>query len=147
MSYVKTYTIEIGGVSRKYTKIEYETKLENTTPTRFDATIEFDTDYAYFDLVEIKCNGTTEWKGFLEDYAIDWDSNGRYIKVGGRDTDVLRWKVWCENFTDMHSNTGGFFGQVNATELIKFVMRRPKSDLGLEYSNNKSGWGIDAGKI
>lgn len=143
----KSYTLEIGGVERVYSKINYEDKLEKTTPSKFSATIKLYDDLDYFDLVEIKCNGTTEWKGFLEDYDIDWSSNGANINVGGRDTSIILWKKWVEGFSDMHPDTQGFFGYVNAVELIQFLLRSPKSDYGTDFPNNKSGWGIDAGTI
>lgn len=143
---VKSYTLEIGGVERAYSNISYEDKLEKTTPSRFDATIKYYADINYFDLVEIKCNDTIEWKGFLEDLEIDWKgSGGRKIKVGGRDNSIILWKKWCENFSNNHEGTLGFFGRVNASELIKFLLRCPKSDLDpILNPYNKEGWGIDA---
>src|SRR3989304_9793091 len=144
---VKIYTLEIGGIARNYKDFKIEDKLDKKTPARFDALIEFSDDLQYFDLVEAKCNGTTEFRGFLEDYEIDWSSDGRYIKVGGRDNSIITWKKWVENFSDMHENTQGFFGYVNAVELVKFFLRSPKSDFGTAFPNNKSGWGIDAGQI
>lgn len=142
------WTLEIGGTERAYTTLDFENKLEKKTPTLFSATIEFAADIDYFDLVEIKKDGTTEWKGFLENFEVDWESGGRYVDVGGRDTSVIQWKKWCENFVNMHTDTGGFFGLINAVELVKLMLRTPRSDLDPDiYPNNKSGWGLDAGKL
>src|SRR3972149_2925676 len=141
------YTLEIGGVARKFVDLNYETKLVNKSPTKITAKIEYAADIDYFDLIEIKSDGTTEWKGFLEDKDIDWSSGGRYLDIGGRDTSVIEWKKWCENFINMHPDTGGFFGSVSAMELIKFILRCPKSDPVNLYPHNKEGWGIDAGRI
>lgn len=146
---VKTYTLEIGGVERAYLTFNYEDKLDKATPSRFDATIKYYADIEYFDLVEIKCNGTTEWKGFLEDLEIDWKgSGGRKIFVGGRDNSIIVWKKWCENFSNFHEGTSGFFGRVNASKLLQFILRCPKSDLSPTlYPFNKSGWGLDNSKL
>jgi hypothetical protein len=143
---VKTYTLEIGGVEREYLTCDYEDKLKKSTPSRFDAVIKYYGDLNYFDLVEIKCNGDVEWKGFLEDMDIDWKSSGgRKIKVGGRDNSIILWKKWCDNYVNMHEGTSGFFGRVNASELIQFLLRCPTSDLDPVLNPyNKSGWGIDA---
>jgi hypothetical protein len=144
---VGVWTIEVGGSSRKYKKIDFERKLDNKTPSKFTATVEFNSGIDYWDLVEIKRDGTTEWKGFVEDKDEAWDSNNHLLNIGGRDTTVILWKKWSESFVDMHEATKGFFGNVSVTELIKLLLRCPKSDLGEEFPYNKEGWGIDKSKI
>jgi len=143
----KTWTIEIGGTSRNYRDINIARKLGRESATEFSATIEYYASINYFDLVEIKRDGTAEWKGYIEDIDIKWDKNGRFLRVYGRDTTLILWKKWGENFSNLHEGTLGFFGSVNANELIKFLLRTPKSDPVHDFPNNKEGWGIDYSKI
>ena len=141
------WTIEVGGVARKYKNIKFERKLDRKSPTKFSATVEYASNISYFDLVKIKRDGTVEWKGFVEEIDIDWDKEGRYLYISGRDTTIILWKKYIENFSSMHKDTGGFFGRINANELIKFLLRTPKSDPISDYIKNKSGWGIAVGRM
>jgi len=144
----KTWTIEVGGVAYDYKNINFERKLKTDSPTEFTATIKYTDAVNYFDLVEIKRDNTTEWKGFVEIIDIKWTATERYLYISGRDTTVILWKKWSEDFVNMHEDTKGFFGSVSADELIKFFLRTPKSDFDPEaYPNNKEGWGIDISKI
>jgi len=142
---LRTWTIEIGGIARNYKNLKIERRLKRTKPLKFSALIEYATDLNYFDVVELKRNGTSEWKGFLEEMEIEWDKGGRYLHVSGRDTSLIAWKKYGEGFSNMHKDTKGFFGSVNANELIKLLLRTPKSDAYDEetYPNNKEGWGLD----
>ena len=142
--------MEIGGISRKYNKIpQYERQLKTDNPTTISLTVEYDDDNLidFWDVIEIKKNGVSEWKGFVEGIKITWDEDGIYYALTGRDSSLILWKKFNENFVNMHEGTNGFFGQVNATELVRFLLRCPKSDPVNTYPNNKSGWGIDASRI
>lgn len=144
------YTIEVDGISRKYINIpKFEQKLKNNSPTYFSCKVEYDTENLidFWDLVEIKKNGVAVWKGYVETIDISWDEDGIYYNLSGRDTNVILWKKFNENFTNMHEGTNGFFGSVNAAELIQFLLRCPKSDPVSTYPNNKSGWGVDTSKF
>jgi hypothetical protein len=143
------WTIEVGGIARKYKDVTFQRQLENDAPTSFSAILEYDVDNLidFFDLVEIKQDGTTEWKGFIEDITIQLAKEGRFYTVDGRDLSLILWKKYGENFVNMHEDTKGFFGSVNPEELIKFLLRTPKSDSVRDYLNNKEGWGIDASRI
>lgn len=153
-----TYTIEVGGIARNFTKIPiFGKQLKTDTCTSFNCTIEYDdaNPVDYWDIVEIKKNDIVVWKGFVETINPHWDETGIFQDIGGRDNSLILWKKFNENFTNMHKGTDGFFGSVNPTELIKFLLRCPKSDLPNEYDvagkqlypYNKSGWGIDVSKI
>lgn len=144
---VGVWTIEIDSSPVNYKEINFERKLDTKIPSKFDAQIEFSSGINYWDLVEIKRDGTTEWKGFIEDKDEKWDKDGRFLYIGGRDTSLILWKKWSDNFIEMHEATEGFFGLVSAIELIKFLLRCPKSDPFTTYPNNKEGWGIDKGRI
>lgn len=141
------WTIEVGGVSRKYKDASFERKLDTKIPSKFTATVEYNASIDYWNLVEIKRDGTTEWKGFVEDKDDFWDVDGHFINLSGRDTTIILWKKWSEGFVDMHEATKGFFGNISVVELIKLLLRIPKSDLGEEFPYNKEGWGIDKSKI
>jgi len=144
----RTWTIEVGGSARNYKNIKIERKLEKTSPTVFSAVIKYYSGINYFDLVEIKRDGIVEWKGFIESIEIKWGDTERYLKVGGRDTSVILWKKWSENFVNTYEDMKGFFGNVNANELLKFLLRTPKSDFDPDaYPNNKEGWGIDLSRL
>lgn len=144
------WTVEIGGTSRKYKEIpSFTDQLKSDTPSEISGLlVEYDGTIDYWDVIEFKRNGTSEWKGFVETMNIVWqDGEGRYYEIGGRNNSLILWKKFNENFSNMQEGTEGFFGQVSASELIKLLLRCPESDLGSEYPNNKSGWGIDVSKI
>lgn len=151
MTISAVWTIEVGGTSRKYKNAKFERKLKKDTPTSFSAQIEYASPaVTYFDLVEIKRNGTTEWKGYVETIAIEWSNAGRYYNVSGRDTSLILWKKYNEEFQSYAEGIEGFFGKVKASELIQFLLRTPRSDLPYEsddYKYNKQGWGIDGSRI
>lgn len=151
MTMQAVWTIEVGGSSRKYSNMNFERKLDRKTPTTFKAKIEYASPaVAFFDLVEIKRNGTTEWKGYVEAIEVEWDDSGRWYNVSGRDTTVILWKKYGEEFQQYADGIEGFFGKVSASELIKFILRTPRSDLPSESANykyNKMGWGLDSSRI
>lgn len=149
MTMTATWTIEVGGVSRPYKTFNFARKVKMDAPTEFTATVKYDSGNPvdFFDLVNIKRNGTVEWKGFVESIETSWDEQARYWIIGGRDITVILWKKYSEDFSNFHEGTEGFFGSVNINELLKFLLRTPKSDDVYNYPNNKSGWGIDISKI
>lgn len=147
------WTISVGGIDRKYQTVEINRKVRMDSPPEFTATIEYGSDVTFNNEVIIQRDGKTEWKGFIEDMEIAWDESGRYLNIGGRDITLLIWRKYVENFANMIEGTGGFFGNVSASELIKFLLRTPRSDLPIDangtviYPHNKEGWGIDTSKI
>src|SRR4030042_4874623 len=110
------WTIKIGGASRTYKKITLNRKIDKASPTKFSATVKYYSGLSFFDLVEIKRNGTTEWKGFVEEIDVEWDDEGKYYSLSGRDITLILWKKYAENYSNMHENTAGFFGSVNINE-------------------------------
>lgn len=147
------WTISVGGIDRKYKTVEINRKVRMDSPPEFTATIEYGSDVIFNNPVVIQRDGKTEWKGFIEDMEITWDKDGRYLNIGGRDSTLLLWRKYVENFANMIEGTGGFFGNVSASELIKFLLRTPRSDLPTDangktiYPSNKEGWGIDTSKF
>lgn len=143
------WTLEIGGLVRKYKTFTFDRKLKKGTPAKFSGQVEYDVDNLinYFDLIEAKRDGITEWKGFIEGLEVEWSADGRYYNIDGRDTTIILWKKYIDDFSSMHEGTEGFFGKVNAVELIKFLLRTPQSDPTIDYPDNKSGWGLDYSRM
>lgn len=147
------WTISVGGIDRKYKQIDLNRKVRMDSPPEFAAIIEYADNVDFNDEVLIKRDGLIEWKGLIEDIEIDWDDIGRYLNIGGRDISLLIWRKYVENFANMIEGTGGFFGNVSASELIKFLLRTPRSDLPTSvdgttiYPYNKEGWGIDTSRF
>ena len=151
------WTIEVGGTSRKFKTLKFERKLDMNSPTKFTAKIDYSSDIGFMDTVVMKRNGTAEWKGYVERMRTEWDQNGRYLNLEGRDAAFIIWKKYLEDFGNYAEKTAGFFGQVNAMELILFMLRSPHSDPAnsydsttgwkLQYPNNKEGWGLDSSKL
>jgi len=146
------WTIEVDGISRKYRDLRFDKKLIKESPTEFTAKVEYDIAHLidFMDLVEIKRNGTTEWKGFVTEREIAWDEEGRFYNLTGKDMSFILWKKMNEEFTSYAEGIEGFFGKVNPSQLIKLLLRTPRSDHPSEddaFKYNKSGWGLDASRI
>lgn len=151
------WTISVGGTIRKFKTLKFERKLDMNSPTKFEAKIDYSSDIDFMDIVLMKRNGTVEWKGYVEDMITEWDKDGRYLTLKGRDASFIIWKKYLEDFGNYAEKTAGFFGEVNSTELILFLLRSPHSDPAntydpttgwvLQYPNNKEGWGLDSSKL
>jgi hypothetical protein len=161
-----TWTVAIGPLGadltqaqyqRKYKTFEINKKVRMDSCPEFSATIEYKPDVDFNNIIEFKRDDGVEWKGFVEDLEISWDASARYLNLGGRDVSLLLWRKYVENFNNPIKNTGGFFGTVSASELVKFLLRTPRSDLPVssdqdsnplvpyvaQYPYNKEGWGLD----
>jgi hypothetical protein len=147
MTVNRVWTIEIDGDSKKYKTINFDRVLEIDAPPTFNAKVAYDETINFWDPVEIKRDGTIEFKGYVEGIEIDWGSQDRYLNISGRDVSVILWKKYGEGFTEMDETLGGFFGKVSAVELLQFLIRCPQSDPVSTYPNNKAGWGIDISRI
>jgi hypothetical protein len=153
-----TWTVSINGTTRKYKTFEINRKVRMDSPPEFTAMIEYADDVDFNNVITFLRDDKVEWKGFVEDLEIDWDENGRYLLLGGRDVTLLLWRKYVENFNNPIPKTGGFFGTVSASELIQFLLRTPRSDLPInqktdddcvvqQYQFNKEGWGIDSSRF
>ena len=155
------WTIEVGGVSRKFQTLKFGRKLDMNSPASFEAKIDYSSSIDFMDVVVIKRNDVAEWKGYVEDKTVEWGGTTskveRYLTLKGRDAAFIIWKKYIEDFSNYAEKTAGFFGQVNAMELILFILRSPHSDpantydpstgWNLQYPNNKEGWGLDSSKL
>ncbi len=148
-----TWTIEVGGASRKYKTMKFERKLDMNSPTKFTAKVEYSADIDFMNRVVIRRNGTAEWIGYVEGIKSEWDGTTRFLNLAGRDSAFIIWKKYVEDFGNYTEKTAGFFGQVNASELLMFMIRTPYSDplhdaeANPLFPNNKEGWGMDASKL
>lgn len=162
---LKVWTVQVAHQTNPYSLISWGTprpwktftvnkKVRQDSPSEFTAQIEYDSTVVFNDLIKFERDGAIEWMGFVEDIEILWDEKSRYLNIGGRDLTLLLWRKYVENFNNSIANTLGFFGNVNAAELIKFLLRTPRSDLPevaddnivgdqSVYPYNKEGWGID----
>ena len=154
MSMSVQWRIVVDSVTRPHKTINFDRKLKLESPTEFTATVKYDAENPidFFDAVIIQRNYSgagwvTEWKGFIESIELAWSEDGRVWNIGGRDINVILWKKYSEDFSNMQEGTLGFFGQVNINELLKFLLRTPKSDDVYDFPNNKEGWGIDSSRI
>lgn len=134
------WTIEVGGSSRRYSKIDFDRSL-GMDPTEFTATVEYNAGISYFDTVAIKNGATTEWYGYVETITPAWDKDKLVLKLWGRDRLVILWKKFTERFSD--SRLDGFFGSTDPAKLIYFLLRCPISDAPTTSSLSKIGWGLD----
>jgi len=145
-----TWTIEVDALGRRWKELNLNRQLNNDAPTSFDAQVEYDAEnpVEFFDSVNIKKNGSSEWRGFIEHIEVIWAEDGRYYNISGRDVTVILWKKQTDNFVNMQENTQGFFGSVNPHELLKFLLRTPQSDDDYNaYPKNKEGWGMDRSRM
>jgi hypothetical protein len=145
------WTISVGGIERKWIKLELHRMLVLNAPTTFYAEVELDlSNPVYFmDEVDIKRDGTTEWKGYVEGIEPYWDGTslgGKYIQLTGRDVTMILWKKYDDDFSNFASKTAGMFGTVDPVSLLHFILHTPKSDIGIDYPYNKEGWGLDFSK-
>jgi len=144
------WEILIDGVSRKFTRLNFMEQLSlEDMPTDLTATVEYDptNPVDFFDEVIVKRGGNIKWRGYVVEMEISWDVNGRYLDIYARDISILLWKKYIENFVNAQEGTKGFFGRVNAKELIKFLLRCPCSDSVHDYPSNKEGWGLAPERI
>lgn len=137
------WTIEINGVSQNWKHLNFNRKLILNTPTNFSATIEYDSTIHFMDVVEIKRDGVTEWKGYIEKLQAYWDDTGQYYNISGRDATMILWKKYSDDFTNFAQKTAGMFGTVDPMQMLHFILHTPKSEIGIDYPYNKEGWGLD----
>lgn len=150
---MKYVTLHIGGIEKYFIKLHYTKNHPSPDPDIFDLTLtpEEVTGIKNFDVVEIKKDGVTEFYGFVEEITPDLGDDGLEYVVSGRCWKVILWKKWTERYqesrevgpSDVEGNVeSGFFGAVNPTELIKFIMRCPMSVHPKGKIRHKIGWGI-----
>jgi hypothetical protein len=151
---MKFVTLYIGGVEKFFVRVHYVKSHPSSDPDTFDIVLtpEQMTGIDNFDIVEIKKDGNTEFYGFVEEITPEIGDDGLEYLVSGRCWKVILWKKWTERYQESREvgpyNSehdvieSGFFGSVNPTELLKFIMRCPMSVHPKDKIRHKIGWGI-----
>lgn len=149
----KRFTLLIGGVDTCYIDIHYIKSHPNPDPDTFEIRTlpECAEGVSYFDTVDIRKDGVTEYYGFVEEITPEVGEDGLEYLLTGRCWKLFTWKKWNERYqesreigpTDSENNIeSGFFGNVKPEELIKFILRCPKSIHPKDKIRHKIGWGI-----
>lgn len=150
---INPYELLINGTKRNYIKVHYVKNHPDPDPDTFDVTVNYDVGELvnYFDSVEVRKNGVTEFYGFVEDIDPQKGTDGLEYLLTGRCWKVLVWKKSTERFQesreigpeDSEGNVEtGFFGSVYPHELFRFLLRCPISDHPKGKVRHKIGWGI-----
>ena len=153
---MKFVTLYIGGVEKFFLRVHYVKSHPSSDPDTFDVVLtpEQMTGIDNFDVVEIKKDGNTEFYGFVEEITPEIGEDGLEYTISGRCWKVILWKKWTERYqesrevgpydTENDVIESGFFGSVNPTELLKFIMRCPMSIHPKDRIRHKIGWGISS---
>jgi len=150
------FSLLIDGVETCYLDIHYIKSHPNPDPDTFEIRTlpECAESVSYFDSVEIKKNGETEFYGFIEEITPEVGEDGLEYLLTGRCWKLMVWKKWNERFQesreigpeDSEGNIeSGFFGNVKSEELVRFLLRCPKSIHPKDKLRHKIGWGIPSG--
>jgi len=136
------YTVKINDVIIPFNRIWFEKRHPSEDPDNFTITIDGETTVNPFDVVKIYNGSTLEFYGFVEKIEEEWDTRGHYTRISGRCRKVIFWKKFIERFE--RSRLNGFFGAVNPSKLIWFLLYSPISDDPNEASPfHRLGYGID----
>lgn len=142
------YTLEINGTEREFFRIHFIKSHPTPDPDTFDIQVGQDVGELinYFDTVEIKKDGISDFYGFVEKITPQVGQSGLTYKVEGRCWKLIIWKKFTERFVDNReigpAGEKGFFGNVYPQELIMFLMRCPISVHPANLIRHKIGWGI-----
>ena len=149
----KRFSLLIGGIDTCYIDIHYIKSHPNPDPDTFEIRTlpECAEDVSYFDSVDIRKDGVTEYYGFIEEITPEVGEDGLEYLLTGRCWKLFTWKKWNERYqesrevgpTDSEGTIeSGFFGNVRPDELIKFMLRCPRSIHPKYKLRHKIGWGI-----
>jgi len=133
-----TYTLLISGVSHKFINLGFTQTHPNPDPDIWWATLPLNDSVADEDEIEIQRDGTTVFKGIVEEREPEMSSKGIMMRIGGRHTKVKVWRRWHERNEDPKS--GGFWLNYYPHDIIQFYIHPSKSDIE-EY--HRAGWGIN----
>ena len=147
------YLIEGANIDDCVLSAHYVKSHPNPDPDTFELRVlpECGETIDFFNSVEIKKRGVTEFYGFVEEITPEVGEDGLEYLITGRCWKLIVWKKWTERFQesrevgpiDSEGNIeSGFFGSVKPSELVKFIMRCPISDHPEGKVRHKIGWGI-----
>jgi len=136
------YTVKINNTVVPFTRIWFEKRHPSKDPDTFSIDIDYDAVVNPFDVVRIYNDDTLEFYGFVEKIEQTWSEDGRSKRISGRCRKVILWKKFIERFERAKLN--GFFGAVNPSKLVHFLLYSPKSDDPATSSVfHRIGYGID----
>jgi len=136
------YSVKIENTTIPYKRIWFEKNHPNEDPDTFSLTIDASIAVNSFDVVKIYNGDTLEFYGFVEKIEEEWNEDGHFKRVSGRCRKVIFWKKFIERFERAKLN--GFFGAVNPSKLIWFLLFSPISDDPTTSSPfHRLGYGID----
>jgi len=142
------FTLEIGGSEVGYLRIHYVKSHPSVDPDTFDIKLlpEDADGVDYFDSVEVKKDGVTEFYGFIEEITPQVSESGLEYLITGRCWKLITWKKYTERYVETRevgpNEQAGFFGKVYPPELICFLLRTPVSIHPSGKVRHKIGWGI-----
>lgn len=142
------HVIEIRGNEKHFIRLHYIKNHPSPNPDTFDIRMtEEDADEInYWDAIDIRKDGVTEFYGFVEEKTPTVGEDGLEYVLTGRCWKVVPWKKQTERFTDTRDigpvGESGFFGKVYPRELLMFFLRCPISIHPAGKIRHKIGWGI-----
>lgn len=142
------YELNIGGNPVSYIKVHYVKNHPDPDPDVIDVTVLSNVGIKYFDPIELKKNGVTEFYGFVEEINPQKGIDGLEYLITGRDWKLILWRKQTEKFMETREigvdEETGFFGNVYASELFMFLLRCPVSTHPYGKIRHMIGWGIPA---
>lgn len=143
-----THIIEIRGDEKRFVKLHYIKNHPSSYPDTFDMRMlaEDADDINYWDIIDIRKDGVSEFVGFVEEKTPIIGENGLEYFITGRCWKVVSWKKQTERFIETRevgpASEAGFFGKVYPRELLMFLLRTPISIHPAGKVRHKIGWGI-----
>jgi hypothetical protein len=137
-----TLTLEIDSSEVDVNDITIDWTSDSSKMHRWSATLaDISESVSRQDSIEIKRNGTSIFKGVLEEINPSYEGNNVIKKIGGRHTKVKLWRKWNERF----EGPAGFWAGFYPHEIISFLLKRPTNDFP-ERGNTyrRIGWGMDS---
>jgi len=133
-----SYTLLIGGVEQEFMEVTITNIHPNADCDLWSATLPFNVNLADEAEVEIQRDGTTIFKGLLEERELEMSArSGVLYRVGGRHTKVKVWRNWIERNEDPKS--GGFWFNYYPHRVVQFYIYPSASDV---HAYHRSGWGV-----
>jgi len=143
-----THIIEIRGDQKRFLRLHYVKNHPSPYPDTFDMRMiaEDVDDINYWDKIDIRKDGVTEFVGFVEEKTPVIGEDGLEYVISGRCWKAVAWKKQTERFIETREvgplGETGFFGKVYPRELIMFLLRTPFSVHPAGKVRHKIGWGI-----
>lgn len=133
------YKLEIDGTLRDFINITTTETVSSDDPDTFKAILDDGSSITHGDAFVIYRDDVVYMSGIIEEINPETTANGNNVVVGGRQKKVFAWRKWTERRED--PKISGFFKDFYPHQVIKFILRRPKSD-SPTVGYHRLGWGI-----